>query len=157
MALLGIAELQGSRYTTGMGTALSGYIRTLREYHGWEPADVTARLSEREGKPVDPTWLWRLEKKGIWPKNQRIITLLEILGATLADVVWTQANPEATEEQGQERAEQLLSKPERDWLTQLADTDPKRAALLRRVYELSSDPELRGDINGYLNRMEGER
>lgn len=152
-----IATVQGQHYTKRMSAALGGYVKEMREGRGLRPVDVLAQLSERLHKTIDESRLWRVETGKAWPDGDFLAALLDIIRADIADVGWIQQHPDATAEDGQQRARERLSASEQSQLDSFLVTDEGQLQLLRAVARLSDDPELRGRIRGYLDALEGER
>lgn len=155
-----VAGVQRERYNPGMGAALGGYIRTLREERGLRQADVLRLLSERYGRAVDRSKYYRLEKgtdKERWPEGDFLAALLDILKANIADIGWIQQHKDATEADGERLAREWLSREEIERIRAFTTTDEGRLRLLQHVYELSDDPELRARIQGYLDGLQSNR
>lgn len=152
--MLSIANTQEGQYTNGMSEALGTYLKSLREGQGLEAKDVLAQLGERLGRKIDPSRLWRAESGKAWPDGDFLTVLADILHARLEDFAWIQRNPAATAEDGRALAKRILTQEDRDYVAALANTDTKRAALLRRIAAMSDDPELIGRIQGYLDGLE---
>lgn len=135
-----IAIMQDAIYTSGMSAALGAYLKTLREGRSLPPKSVLAQLTERLGKKIDHSRLWRAENneaKG-WPEGDFLAALLDIIGGSLDDIAWIQRHPGATSEEGQLRAKLRLavgaavSEEERTLIEQLTRLtgDRRRAAIV---------------------------
>lgn len=151
-----IAIMQESRYTSGMSAALGAYLKTMREGRKLDPKDVLPILSERLGKKVDHSRLWRAEQgnAGRWPDGDFLTALLDVIGADLEDIRWIQMHPDAEAIEGERRALDRLSRREEEMIADLLSSDEDRLHLLRAVLSLTKDPVLRSRIQGYVDGLQ---
>lgn len=129
--------------------AVGAYLRTLREAHKLSRAAVAAQIGTHESQLV------RIEAGEQDTRGSLLLAFIGVVRGRAGDVQRLILNHEATADDGRRLADEVLTQAERDSILAIADTDPKRAALLRRIAELSDDPELRARIEGYLDALEG--
>lgn len=147
-----VAIMQDYRYTGAMSTAaLGSYLFTLRDTQGLEPKDILPILTQRMGKNVDHSRLWRAENgdKKRWPDADFLLELIIVLGGHTDDLVWFQRNPDASAEQGRDRAIKRLSAPgpmseeEREMVERLARLKGARREAARVILQDLLDAEER--------------
>lgn len=127
--------------------AVGSYMRVLREHQGLSQAG----LAERVG--VTGNTIYRIEAGRQEPRGKQLAALLNALCGRTEDFEYLR-DKATTAAEGQELALRILSEQERDAVLVIANTDPKRAALLRRIARLTSSDELRARIEGYLDALE---
>lgn len=128
--------------------AVGAYLRTLRSQQGLSQG----KLAELVG--VSGNTIWRIEAGEQEPRASQLAALLTVLRGRIEDVQRLISDSLATVMQGEELASDAILRVERDRILALADTDEKRARLLRRIAELTENPELRARIEGYLDGLE---
>lgn len=124
--------------------AFGAYVKALRAQHDMSQG----RLAELVG--VAGNTIWRIEAGRQEPQTEQLAALLTILGGRIKDVREL-LGVGGTKAKAKELAQEALT--ERSLLA-MANTDPKRAALLRRIAELSDDPLVIARINAYLDGLE---
>lgn len=136
-----IAQMQSDLYTDAMSTvvgALGGYLKALREGRKLEPKDVLPALSERLGRTVDHSRLWRAENAapGRWPEGDFLTALLDVIKGDLRDIVWIQEHPNARAEEGRDRALKRLQEAgvwtdeDDEIVRRISQLDPERRKVL---------------------------
>lgn len=128
-------------------TATGAYIRALRLRQRMSQG----KLAELVG--VTSNTIWRIESGDQEPKTGQIAALLTTLHGRIEDVQRLISDKLATEREAERLADEALAAYERAQVMALADTDEKRAVLLRRIAALTEDPELRARIEGYLDGL----
>jgi hypothetical protein len=152
-----IAEAQVIMYTRSMNVALGGYIRTMKERRGLRSADVLSQLGKRLGKRQHASKLSRVENGKAWPEGEFLTALLDIVRANFDDVAWFQLHPDATRQDGIDRAINRLSQEEIERLNPFVTTDEGQLRLLRATYELTDDPVLRDRIRKYIDKLQSRQ
>lgn len=127
--------------------AFGAYVKALRTYHKMSQG----RLAELVN--VAGNTIYRIEAGRQEPQTEQLAALLVVLGGRIKDVREL-LQVGATEAKANELAQEALT--ERSLLA-MANTDPKRAALLKRIAELSDDPSLTERIESYLDGLEAGR
>ena len=127
--------------------ALGAYVRALRERHGLSQEQLAAQTD------VTTNTIWRVEAGRQEPRTSLLSALLAVLHGRARDVQELLKHG-ATTERAQELADEAITEAA---ILAAADTDPKRRALLRRIAELSEDPELTRRIEDYLSGLEAGR
>lgn len=127
---------------------LGAYIRALREHI--RPKMTQIKLAEKahtSGNTIN-----RIEA-GTQEPQESLPAILTVVGGRIQDVLLLQA-PDATTKLAKELAAQAITERE---LLEWAKTDERRMQLLLRIREMSvSDPDLRAQIDGYLDRHQGQ-
>lgn len=131
--------------------AVGAYLRTLREARKLSRAAVAAQIGTHESQLV------RIEAGDQDTRGSLLLAFINVVRGRAEDVQRLILNQNATVEDGRRMADAALTQSEQDRLLSLVTTDEKRVALLRRVMELSDDPELRARIQGYLDGLESGR
>lgn len=124
------------------------YLRTLREARHLSRATVAAQIGTHESQLV------RIEAGDQDTRGSLLLAFVNAVQGRADDVQRLMLDKNATAADGRQAADAILTQKERDWLAALANTDERRAALLRRVWELTNDAELRARIQGYLDALE---
>jgi transcriptional regulator with XRE-family HTH domain len=128
--------------------AVGAYLRALRSHQGLSQG----KLAELVG--VAGNTIWRIEAGEQEPRAGQLAALLTALHGRIEDIQRLITDSAATAADGEELAGRILTLAERDSILALADTDEKRARLLRRIAQLTENPELRARIEGYLDGLE---
>lgn len=128
--------------------AVGAYIRALRQ----ERELSQVRLAELVG--VSNNTIWRIEAGQQEPKGNQLAAILTIVKGRIDHVYELLSNALATKADGEAKAKQHLTT---ESVLALADSDPKRIALLKRIMVLSDDPKLRQRIDDYLDGLESGR
>ena len=128
--------------------AVGTYLRTLREAHRLSRAAVASQIGTHESQLV------RIEAGEQDSRGSLLLAFVAIVQGRANDIQRLILDQQATAEDGRRLAGEVLTQSERDSILSIADSDPKRAALLRRIAQLSDDPELRARIAGYLDAIE---
>jgi transcriptional regulator with XRE-family HTH domain len=132
-----------------MGMEAAGmYLRTLREARHMSRAAVAAQIGTHESQLV------RIEAGDQDTRGSLLLAFVNAVQGRADDIQRLMLDKSATAADGRQAANTILTQKERDWLTALANTDERRATLLRRVWELTNDAELRARIQGYLDALE---
>lgn len=126
--------------------AFGAYVKALRAEHKMSQGG----LAELVG--VAGNTIYRIEAGRQEPQTEQLAALLTILGGRIKDVREL-LQIGATAARAHELARDALT--EQSLLT-LANTDPKRAALIRRIAELSDDPVLTARLEAYLDGLEAK-
>lgn len=124
--------------------AFGAYVKALRAQHKMSQG----RLAELVG--VAGNTIYRIEAGRQEPQTEQLASLLTVLGGRIKDVQEL-LSVGATKAKAKELAQEALTEQS---LLAMANTDPKRAALLRRIAELSDDPVLIARISAYLDGLE---
>lgn len=124
--------------------AVGTYLQERRKAAGLTQEDVARRLGVVSKTVSD----WEAGRYS--PGFDLMVRLVGVIGGKIDDVV----RHFLRDEPG--GADEVLTRAERDSVLALATTDAKRAALLRRIAQMSDDPELRARIEGYLDGLEGQ-
>lgn len=124
--------------------AVGEYLQERRKAAGLTQEDVARQLGVVSRTISD----W--EAGRYIPGFELMVRLVGVIGGKIDDVV----RYFLIDEPG--KADAVLTQAERDSILAAANTDPKRAALLRRIAQMSNDPELRARIEGYLDGLEGQ-
>lgn len=125
--------------------ALGTYFKILRERRGLSQAKLA------KDTHVTPNTIYRIEAGTQEPRAPLLAALLVILGGRAKDVHEliargaTVARAVALADEADAATAALLAQ---------ANTDPKRAALLRRIAVLTNDPVQRARIEDYLDLLE---
>lgn len=127
--------------------AFGTYVKALRAQHKMSQG----RLADLVG--VAGNTIYRIEAGRQEPQTEQLAALLTILGGRIKDVREL-LRTGATKAKAKELAQEALTEQS---LLALANTDPKRAALLRRIAALSDDPTLTERIESYLDGLEAGR
>ncbi len=122
--------------------AFGAYIKALREK---QQGLTQGKLGELVG--VAGNTVYRIEAGRQEPETTQLAALLTILGGRIKDVRKLLSG-EATKADAKRLADEALDEQK---LLALADTDPKRRALLYKIAELSDDPDLITRIEDYLD------
>lgn len=130
--------------------AVGVYLRTLREAHQLSRAAVAAQIGTHESQLV------RIEAGGQDTRGSLLLAFISVVKGRADDVQQLILDKFATAEDGRQLAEQVLTQEERESILAIANTDPKRAAVLRRVAQMTTNAELRARIEGYLDGLEGQ-
>lgn len=129
--------------------AVGAYLRSLRAQQGLSQ-DGLATIVGVAGNTI-----WKIEAGKQEPRAGLLAAILTAVRGRIEDVHQLITDSGATEATGEALAGRVLTIRERDSILALADTDEKRARLLRRIAQLTGDPELRSRIEGYLDGLEG--
>lgn len=128
--------------------AVGGYLRALVLA---QPDLSYASVCREAG--VKPNYLSRLGVGGKHgtkePSARVLLKLVRAARGKIEDLERLLYSETATAEEGQALAQLTVAS-----VAALATTDERRAALLRRIAELTEDPELRVRIEGYLDGLE---
>lgn len=131
-----------------MGTeAFGAYIRALRERHKLTQAGLGGLIG------VTGNTIYRIETGQQAPETPNLVALLAALGGRIRDVQRLLSGA-ADVSEVEQMADEAMTEQR---LIAMADTDPKRRALLRRIAELSDDPDLTSRIEGYLDGLKAGR
>lgn len=128
--------------------AVGAYLRALRSQQGLSQG----KLAELVG--VAGNTIWRIEAGDQEPRAGQLAALLTALHGRIEDIQNLITDNAATAADGEALAGHILTLKERDALLTMANTDEKRARLLRRIAQFTEDPELRARIEGYLDGLE---
>lgn len=128
--------------------AVGAYIRTLR----LQQKLTQTKLAELVG--VSNNTIWRIEAGQQEPGGSQLAAILTIIRGRIDHVYELLSNTFATKADGEKKAKQQLTA---ESVLALADTDPKRIALLKRIMILADDPKLRQRILDYLDGLESGR
>ena len=132
--------------------AAGAYLRALRTHQGLSQG----KLAELVG--VSGNTIWRIEAGDQEPRAGQLAALLTTLRGRIEDIQELISSATATAADGEALASQVLTQAERDAVFARANTDDKRATLLRRIAKLTENPDLRSRIEGYLDGLEaGDR
>jgi transcriptional regulator with XRE-family HTH domain len=126
--------------------AFGAYVKALRTQHKMSQG----RLAELVG--VAGNTIYRIEAGRQEPQTEQLAALLTILGGRIKDVREL-LGAGATAAKASELAQQALTEQS---LLAMANTDPKRAALLKRIAAMSDDPVLTARIEAYLDGLEAK-
>lgn len=126
--------------------AFGAYVKALRTEHKMSQG----RLAELVG--VAGNTIYRIEAGRQEPQTEQLAALLTILGGRIRDVREL-LQVGATTTKAHELAQDALTE---QTLLALANTDPKRAALLKRIAAISDDPVLIARIESYLDGLESK-
>lgn len=124
--------------------AVGAYLQERRKAAGLTQEEVARRLGV-VGRTVSD---WEAGRYS--PGFDLMVRLVGVIGGKIDDVVRQFLSDEP------DRADEVLTQAERDSILALATNDLKRSALLRRIAQMSDDPELRARIEGYLDGLEGQ-
>lgn len=124
--------------------AVGAYLQERRKAAGLTQEEVARRIGVVSKTVSD----WEAGRYS--PGFDLMVRLVGVVGGKIDDVV----RHFLRDEPG--GADEVLTQSERDSILAIADTDPKRVALLRRIAQMSNDPELRARIEGYLDGLEGQ-
>jgi transcriptional regulator with XRE-family HTH domain len=127
--------------------AFGAYVKALRTQHKMSQG----KLAELVG--VAGNTIYRIEAGRQEPQTEQLAALLTILGGRIRDVREL-LQTGATATKARKLAQDALTEQS---LLAMANTDPKRAALLKRIAELSDDPSLTERIESYLDGLEAGR
>ncbi len=128
--------------------AVGAYLQTLRKAHGFSRAEVAHQVGTHESQIV------RIESGEQDSRGSLLFALIRALKGSPEDVDFLILDKRATKENAESLAKQRLSvQAQEDALIEAADTDEKRAELLRRIAEMTTDPILRARIEGYLDGL----
>ena len=128
--------------------AAGAYLRALRTHQGLSQG----KLAELVG--VSGNTIWRIEAGDQEPRAGQLAALLTTLRGRIEDIQELISSATATAADGEALASQVLTQAERDAVFARANTDDKRATLLRRIAKLTENPDLRSRIEGYLDGLE---
>ena len=128
--------------------AAGAYLRALRTHQGLSQG----KLAELVG--VSGNTIWRIEAGDQEPRASQLAALLTTLRGRIEDIQELISSTTATAADGEALAERMLTQAESNSLLALANTDDKRARLLRRIAKLTENPDLRSRIEGYLDGLE---
>ena len=128
--------------------AAGAYLRALRTHQGLSQG----KLAELVG--VSGNTIWRIEAGDQEPRAGQLAALLTTLRGRIEDIQELISSTTATAADGEALAERMLTQPESNALLALANTDDKRAKILRRIAKLTENPDLRSRIEGYLDGLE---
>lgn len=137
---------KGMEATMGLD-AFGAYVRALRTQHKMSQG----KLADLVG--VAGNTIWRIEAGRQAPQTEQLAALFTILGGRIKDVREL-LRTGTTKAKAKELAQEALTEQS---LLAMANTDPQRAALLRRIVELSDDPVLIARIEAYLDGLEAAR
>jgi transcriptional regulator with XRE-family HTH domain len=127
--------------------AFGAYVKALRKQHKMSQG----QLAEQVG--VAGNTIYRIEAGRQEPQTEQLAALLTVLGGRIRDVREL-LGAGATVAKADKLAQEALTEQS---LLAMANTDPKRAALLKRIAELSDDPVLTARIEAYLDGLEAGR
>lgn len=128
--------------------AAGAYLRALRTHQGLSQG----KLAELVG--VSGNTIWRIEAGDQEPRAGQLAALLTTLRGRIEDIQELISSTTATAADGEALAERMLTQTESNALLALANTDDKRAKILRRIAKLTENPDLRSRIEGYLDGLE---
>lgn len=131
--------------------AVGIYLRTLREAHQLSRAAVAAQIGTHESQLV------RIEAGEQDSRGSLLLAFVAAVKGRAEDIQKLLLDKDVTVEDGRRLASGVLAHDERDSILSLADTDEKRFRLLRRIAQLTENPELRAQIEGYLDGLESGR
>ena len=83
--------------------ALGGYIRGLREEHGWTPADLVVRMRPILGRTVDPTTVWKVETGRMNPGSDLLLAMIQTLAGSITDAWAIMRRADLTDADGEAR------------------------------------------------------
>lgn len=118
--------------------AVGAYLQQHRKAKGLTQEDVAKQLDVTSRTVSD----WEAGRHS--PSFDLMVRFVQLVGGRIEEVV----------SRFYGAGESALTQAERDRILALADTDEKRAQLLRRIAELTENPELRARIEGYLDGLE---
>jgi transcriptional regulator with XRE-family HTH domain len=124
--------------------AFGAYVKALRKQHKMSQG----QLAELVG--VAGNTIYRIEAGRQEPQTEQLAALLTTLGGRIKDVRELLSTG-ATVDRADTLAQEALTE---QTLLAMANTDPKRAALLKRIAELSDDPVQIARIEAYLDGLE---
>jgi transcriptional regulator with XRE-family HTH domain len=106
--------------------AVGGYFRGLRERQGLTQAQLISALTERIGRIINATTLWRVETGKAFPDGDLLAALLDVLRGAAEDVVALQRDESAIDATGDQLAEQrfLLSKGDEQYIRAALESIP---------------------------------
>lgn len=122
--------------------AVGAYLQERRKAAGLTQDEVARRLGVVARTVSD----WEAGRYS--PGFDLMVRLVGVIGGKIDDVVRYFLKDEPG------KADQVLTQSERDSILAIANTDPKRAAILRRVAQMTDDPALRERLAGYLDGLE---
>lgn len=128
--------------------AAGAYLRALRTHQGLSQGKLTELVG------VSGNTIWRIEAGDQEPRAGQLAALLTTLRGRIEDIQELISSATATAADGEALASQVLTQAERDAVFARANTDDKRATLLRRIAKLTENPDLRSRIEGYLDGLE---
>lgn len=132
--------------------AVGTYLRTLREAQDMSRARLAAQVGTHESQIV------RIEAGDQDSRGSLLLRIVAAVHGSADDVQRLAMDDTATADTGRELAERVLSHEQTASIWALADTDPKRAALVRRILRMTDDPEVIQRLQGYLDALEsGDR
>lgn len=127
--------------------AVGAYLRALRAQQGISQG----RLTELVG--VAGNTIWRIEAGDQEPRAGQFAAILTALHGRIEDIQRLITDTAATPADGEALAGHVLGRSG-DSLIALADSDERRIRLLKRIAQLTENPELRARIEGYLDGLE---
>lgn len=110
------------------------------------PQAVTDRLAAAQ--------IVRIEAGDQDSRGSLLLRIVAAVRGSADDVQRLALDDAADADAGRELAERVLSHEQVASIWALADTDPKRAALVRRILKLTDDPALTQRLQGYLDALE---
>lgn len=130
--------------------AVGAYLQARRQAVRLTQKEVADRI----GVTDRTISAWETGASG--PTFDLMVRLLDEIKGQIDVVQALYKNARATAADGKRLALRVLTEAERDYYLALANTDVKRAMLLRRIAAATEDPELRARIEGYLDGLTGE-
>lgn len=130
--------------------AVGMYLRTLREGQHLSRAAIATLVGTHESQIV------RIEAGDQDTRGSQLMKIVAAVKGSLDHVMQLMLDDQADEHAGRDLAERVLSQGEVSTIWAAANTDPKRAALVRRIIRLTDDPAIVSRLQGYLDALESE-
>lgn len=127
--------------------AFGAYIRTLRTKRGLTQGKLGSLIG------VAGNTVYRIEAGRQEPETTQLASLLTTLGGRIKDVQRLLSGA-ATAADVEQLADEALTEQK---ILEMADTDPKRRAILVQIATLSDDPALIARIEDYLRGLDAGR